>query len=607
MNKYVKKLIETYANTLGFNPAVLGKGPTKKVSQQVASSAYFPYQPKTDEELKKILRDHINNRNFDFSDITLYFMPKDIVLFNNKVLYEVDLEELKEYAFEYRPKTNQELKNTIYNLIKVKMINDLSCIDVSEVEDFSDAFVEVKQLTNDINISCWDVSNGKKFINMFKNIVGSEYCDLSKWNVSNGKIFKNMFYGCRNFKCDLSGWDVSNGVDFSGMFYSCSSLNCDLSRWNVNNGKNFHKMFCGCTSLNCDLSRWDVSNAVSLSNMFAACSTFNADLSKWNVSNVRSFNTMFLNCTSFNCDLSRWDVSNCIDFNYMFCGCTLLNCDLSKWDVHNGIMFENMFFRCESLKTDIRSWNMKNAKNIYKFINNSPGIISDVQGTDDESKIMYVPANKDDLIEMIDEYINSEMYDLNEIDVSLIKDFSYLFHNLQSIQSIRDSWGDDEDKDFDFRLDISGWNVSNGEDFSHMFDGADFIDFESEGFKNWIVSNGKDFSYMFANHYGTNPPVVFDLSKWDVSNGENFEGMFKNFNQSLGSSLQSWDVSNGKNFESMFSGLRFRNLKSVIAQVENWKINPDANMRFMLRNIYTNVTIEHYPDWYDVETNEPRR
>jgi len=71
-------------------------------------------------------------------------MPKDIVLFNNKVLYEVDLEELKEYAFEYRPKTNQELKNTIYNLIKVKMINDLSCIDVSEVEDFSDAFVEVK-------------------------------------------------------------------------------------------------------------------------------------------------------------------------------------------------------------------------------------------------------------------------------------------------------------------------------------------------------------------------------------------------------------------------------------------------------------------------------
>ena len=606
MNKYVKKLIETYANTFAFNPAVLAKGPTKKVSQQVASSAYFPYQPKTDEELKKILRDHINNRNFDFSDITLYFMSNHTSLFNNKLLNDVDLEELKEYAFEYRPKTNQELKNTIYHLCKTKLIWDLSCVDVSEVEDFSDAFVEVKYLNKDINISCWDVSNGKNFTNMFKNIVGSEYCDLSKWNVSNGKIFKNMFYGCRNLKCDLSGWDVSNGVDFSGMFYSCASFNCDLSRWDVNNGKNFHKMFCGCTSLNCDLSRWDVSNAVSLSNMFAACSTFNADLSKWNVSNVRSFNTMFLNCTSFNCDLSRWDVSNCIDFNYMFCGCTLLNCDLSKWDVHNGIMFEHMFFRCESLKTDIRSWNMKNAKNVYRFINNSPGVISDVQGTDD-STITYVPANKDDLIEIIDEYIGNEWYDLNSIDVSLIKDFSYLFHNLQSIQSIKDNWGDDENEDFDFLLDISGWNVSNGENFSHMFDGADFIDFESEGFKRWNVWNGKDFSYMFANHYGTNPPVVFDLSKWDVSNGENFEGMFKNFNQSLGSSIQSWNVSNGKNFESMFSGLGFRNLKSVIAQVENWKINPNANMKYMLKNIYTNVTIEHYPDWYDVETNEPKR
>ena len=32
MNKYVKKLIETYANTFAFNPAVLSKGPTKKVS-----------------------------------------------------------------------------------------------------------------------------------------------------------------------------------------------------------------------------------------------------------------------------------------------------------------------------------------------------------------------------------------------------------------------------------------------------------------------------------------------------------------------------------------------------------------------------------------------
>jgi len=89
-----------------------------------------------------------------------------------------------------------------------------------------------------------------------------------------------------------------------------------------------------------------------------------------------------------------------------------------------------MFSRCESLKTDIRSWNMENAKNIFRFITKSPGIISDVQGMDDESTACYVPANKEDLIELIDEYIDNEWYDLNSIDVSLIKDFSYLFHNL---------------------------------------------------------------------------------------------------------------------------------------------------------------------------------
>ena len=605
MNKNIKYLIEDY---IAFNPnALYDDEPKTIIHRDIVNDNIYEYLPKTEDELKSLIRDHINKRIYDFADIGLFNIPDNEKLFGNRILNDVDLQELKEYAFEYRPKTNLELKNTIYHLCNFKRIWDLSCVDVSEVEDFSDAFEKLQYLNNKFNISCWDVSNGKNFTNMFKNIRGLGKLDISNWNVSNGKIFKNMFYGCSNFNCDLSGWDVSNGVDFSGMFFNCWSLNCDLSRWDVSNGKNFYNMFCRCTSLNCDLSGWDVCNAVSLSNMFASCSTFNSDLSRWNVSNVRSFNTMFFNCTSFNCDLSGWDVSNCVDFRYMFCGCTLLNCDLSRWDVHNGIMFENMFVRCESLRTDIRSWNMKNAKNIYKFINNSPGIISDVQGTDDDSTVIYTPANKDDLIELIDEFISSEWYDLNDIDVSLIKDFSYLFHNLQSIQSIMDSWGDDEDKYFDFLLDISGWNVSNGENFSHMFDGADFIDFESEGFKSWNVSNGKDFSYMFANHYGTNPPVVFDLSKWDVSNGENFEGMFKNFNQSLGSSIQSWNVSNGKNFESMFSGLGFRNLKSVIAQVENWKINPDANMRFMLRNIYTNVTIEHYPDWYDKSVNEPRR
>ena len=603
MNKFVKDLLETYAHTLAFNPALLGGGPRKKTGQSVASNAYSTYQPKTEKELKEILREHINHRNFDFSDISLYFLPNDVSLFNNKILNEVDLEELKEYCFEYRPKTNKELLSLME---KFKYNGDLNFIDVSLIEDFSEAFKN-RYLKN-VDISCWDVSKGKKFNGMFKN--SSEFHgDISNWDMRNAVSLREMFYKHRSLQIDVSKWDVSNCEDFARMFSECNSFTSDLSRWNVSKGKNFYEMFNGCSEFDCDLSKWDVSNALSMSHMFMSCyKLIHSDFSKWNVSKVKSFNAMFCHCNDLDVDLSRWDVSSGKDFSWMFTHCKKLNFDISKWDVSNGLNFEGMLCNCGSMNVDIRHWNMTNAINVSKFVDDSPGIITYIEPTNDT---LYKPATKEYLKEIINDYISWECYDLNDIDVSLITDFSYLFNDLYYMEILEKNFledpyrehSDDEEFRADFLLDISKWDLSNGENFSHMFDGAYYIDFEAEGFKNLNVSNGKDFSYMFANIQDyDNPPLKFDLSGWNVSNGEDFSYMFYKVWSGFNFDFGEWDVSSGKDFSYMFYDTKLAYI--IATQVDNWKIKEGADLTKMFGQHFSSTLFKKYPIWYDVEENE---
>lgn len=596
MNKYVKKLIETYANTFAFNPAVLSKGPTKKVSQQVTSSAYFPYQPKTDEELKKILRDHINNRNFDFNDITLYFMPNHTTLFNNKLLKDVDLEELREYAFEYRPKTNRELKDLVdrvYNSHLNRNNMQLSDIDVTHVEDFSEVFKD-RGVSN--NIAGWNVSNGKNFSKMFYNgwTKKDEHpLDLSKWDVSSGVRFDYMFYQFKdlsssyaNLKSPITGigeWNVKNAKTFNHMFALVGGFNEDLSKWNVSNCEDFSYMFKNCRVFNGDLSRWSVGKSKSFSNMFLWCSKFNSDLSRWDVSNSKSFTYMFCQCVEFNADLSRWNVSNGVDFHSMFWCCKSFSCDLSKWDVSSGEIFESMFGYCERLKLDANKWDMSNAVNVHGFNQDSPGVILDIDKFVNEKGYIYKPATKEDLIEIINMYISDEYYDLNEINVSLITDFSGLFYNLSSIESKIDAYeekhGTRETYHSDFQLDISKWDVCNGEDFSYMFAETDFINFDD--IKNWNVSNGKNFSHMFETIYDTyNTGLKIDLSKWDVSNCEDFSYMFHQYHALYDFDFSTWDVGNGRNFAHMFDHGRL----SDNFNPTNWDMSNAEDLSYMFES-----------------------
>ena len=170
----------------------------------------------------------------------------------------------------YFPKTKQELKDNIKECLS-KGINNLNCIDVSEITDFSELFKNTN--IDNINITSWDVSNGKNFRQMFYNCKNFN-CDLSYWNVSNGEDFSGMFICCKNFNSDISDWDVSSCRDFSNMFYNCHKFNSDLSRWDVSNGLEFCGMFNCCLAFNSDLSRWNlelVENTDDITHMFFGC------------------------------------------------------------------------------------------------------------------------------------------------------------------------------------------------------------------------------------------------------------------------------------------------------------------------------------------------
>lgn len=137
------------------------------------------------------------------------------------------------------------------------------------------------------------------------------------------------------------------------------------------------------------------------------------------------------------------------------------------------------------------------------------------------------------------------------------------------------------------KVDFNDLDVSGITDFSYVFE-----DYKYEPLvETWDVSNAKTMDSMFLNCYNFN----CDISKWDVSNLQNASSMFygcEKFNQDLSrwnvkkltkaaamfrgcssfsSDLSRWDVSNVLDFKYMFE-----DTKVDPAKIEKWasKINP---------------------------------
>lgn len=178
-------------------------------------------------------------------------------------------------AYKYFPKTHDELKDIIIQLIKDNKdedVIDLNDINTSEITDMSKLFYEVSEQVNPKNL--------KKI-------------DISEWNVSKVTNMFNMFWFCGELKSvgDLSSWDVHEVTNMCGMFQGCDSLESigDLSSWDISSVKYLHYMFYHCQKLKSigDISDWDISSVTNMSCMFYMCLRLKSlgDLNKWKIIN----------------------------------------------------------------------------------------------------------------------------------------------------------------------------------------------------------------------------------------------------------------------------------------------------------------------------------
>ena len=119
-------------------------------------------------------------------------------------------------AYSCQPKTNEELKEIIKDRISKEGSNcDLNDIDVSLIEDMSWLFYGSK-FNGDI--SNWNISNVNSMRGMFKDSLFNR--DISRLDVSNVRDMTGMFANSK-FNQDISNWNIRKDCNARLMFAMC--------------------------------------------------------------------------------------------------------------------------------------------------------------------------------------------------------------------------------------------------------------------------------------------------------------------------------------------------------------------------------------------------
>ena len=130
-----------------------------------------------------------------------------------------------------------------------------------------------------------------------------------------------------------------------------------------------------------------------------------------------------------------------------------------------------------------------------------------------------------------------DISDLNNLDVSEVKDFSYMFCKSSSLADIKA---------------LENWNVSNCNNMECMFEECPLLS-DIKPLQNWNVINCKNFKSLFSGCSLLKD--IKPLENWNVSNVENFSNMFSGCSSLKDIKvLEKWNVSKCKDFSSFFKG-----------------------------------------------------
>lgn len=136
--------------------------------------------------------------------------------------------------------------------------------------------------------------------------------------------------------------------------------------------------------------------------------------------------------------------------------------------------------------------------------------------------------------------------DLNDVDVSEVKDFTRVFMNSHNPEFVGD---------------ISRWDTRSATKMHQMFAHSKF----NGDISNWDTSNVIDMGLMFSNS-----KFMGDLSRWNTSKVEAMNSMFEFVK--LSCNLSNWNTASVKNTFRMFVGSTFN------GDISNWDMRQCENI-----------------------------
>jgi surface protein len=174
---------------------------------------------------------------------------------------------------------------------------------------------------------------------------------------------------------------------------------------------------------------------------------------------------------------------------------------------------------------------------------------------------------------------------LNNLDVSNIKDMHNMFHDSYDLQKLAiDDWNVSNVTNMARlfnachslqTLDLNNWNVSNVADMHSLFTGCKNL--QTINIKNWNVGNVKNMSFMFS---GCTQLQNITINNWDVHNVKDMTAMFEECKNLQTLDLNNWMVFNVKDMTAMFSGCT--QLQNIT--INNWHVDNVKNMNSMFYN-----------------------
>ncbi|MBQ3617216.1 MAG: BspA family leucine-rich repeat surface protein [Bacteroidales bacterium] len=311
-------------------------------------------------------------------------------------------------------------KMTFYYGVKPENNSTQTVLTIYQDENFdSEIFNNWKQNRGDVIEVIFDESFKKCQLTTCSGLFAgfsslTTITNIENFDASQVKDMNQMFSGCSALESMdfLKNIKTSNVTNMSKMFQNCSKLESIDFLNNINTSKveDMSYMFNGCSALKRIDLNINTEKVTDMSEMFQECSSLisvNLDI---NTSNVKDMHCMFTDCSwltdiTFGNDFTTANVTDC---GGMFYGCTNLTkpIDMSLFDLR----------LCEGYL--------------------GGGIFMNTGYTNIVLKEFNIPEGITSMHQWFQRCEKLETIDLRDVDISSVKDFSYMFAQCENLKTI---------------------------------------------------------------------------------------------------------------------------------------------------------------------------